>query len=37
MNAVPNASMAPFETLMSGDIADEDTFGSDFSLVWLKF
>lgn len=34
MNAVPNASMAPFETLMSGDIADEDTFGPDFSIDW---
>ncbi len=34
MNAVPNASMAPFETLMSGDIADEDTFGSDSSIDW---
>lgn len=34
MNTVPSASMAPFETLMSGDIADEDTFGSDFSIDW---
>ena len=34
MNAVPNASLAPFETLMSGDIADEETFGPDFSIDW---
>lgn len=34
MNAVPNASMAPFETLMSGDIADEETFGPDSSIDW---
>ena len=34
MNVVPDASMAPFETLMSGDIADEETFGSDFSIDW---
>ena len=34
MNAVPNASMAPFETLISGDIADEETFGPDYSIDW---
>lgn len=34
MNAVPDASMAPLETLMSGDIADEETFGSDSSIDW---
>ena len=34
MNAVPNASMAPFETLISGDIADEETFGPDFAIDW---
>lgn len=34
MNAVPNASMAPFETLISGDIADEETFGPDSSIDW---
>lgn len=34
MNAVPNASMAPLETLKSGDIADEETFGPDFSIDW---
>lgn len=34
MNAVPNASMAPLETLLSGDIADEETFGPDSSIDW---
>lgn len=34
MNAVPNASMQPFETLLSGDIADEETFGPDFRIDW---
>ena len=34
MNAVPNASMAPLETLLSGDIADEETFGLDSSIDW---
>lgn len=34
MNAVPNASLAPLETLMSGDIADEETFGPDVSIDW---
>ena len=34
MNAVPDASMAPLETLMGGDIADEETFGSDSSIDW---
>jgi endonuclease/exonuclease/phosphatase family metal-dependent hydrolase len=30
MNVVPSAPMQPFETLISGDIADEETFGPDF-------
>lgn len=34
MNVVPNASMAPLETLKSGDIADEETFGPDSSIDW---
>jgi len=34
MNAVPDASMAPLETLISGDIADEETFGPDFVIDW---
>ena len=34
MNAVPNASMAPLETLIRGDIADEETFGPDFVIDW---
>lgn len=34
MNVVPDASMRPFETLLSGDIADEETFGPDFALDW---
>lgn len=34
MNVVPDASMAPLETLIRGDIADEDTFGPDFSIDW---
>ena len=34
MNAVPNASLAPLSTLLSGDIADEETFGPDFTIDW---
>ena len=34
MNAVPNASMQPLDTLLSGDIADEETFGPDFRIDW---
>jgi endonuclease/exonuclease/phosphatase family metal-dependent hydrolase len=34
MNAVPNAPAGPIETLMSGDIADEGTFGPDASIDW---
>ena len=34
MNAVPNAPMAPLETLIRGDIADEETFGPDFVIDW---
>jgi len=34
MNAVPNASSQPLETLLSGDIADEETFGPDFKIDW---
>jgi endonuclease/exonuclease/phosphatase family metal-dependent hydrolase len=34
MNAVPNASLQPLETLLSGDIADEKTFGPDFRIDW---
>ena len=34
MNAVPNASLAPLETLLTGDIADEETFGPDISIDW---
>ena len=34
MNAVPNASMAPYETLVTGDIADEETFGPDTRIDW---
>ena len=34
MNAVPDASQAPLETLLSGDIADEETFGPDISIDW---
>ena len=34
MNVVPNASMQPFETLLSGNIADEETFGPDFRIDW---
>lgn len=34
MNAVPNASLQPLETLLTGDIADEKTFGPDFRIDW---
>lgn len=34
MNVVPGAPMRPFETLLTGDIADEDTFGPDFGMDW---
>lgn len=34
LNVVPSASMQPFETLLSGDIADEETFGPDFGIDW---
>jgi endonuclease/exonuclease/phosphatase family metal-dependent hydrolase len=34
MNAVPNASLQPLETLLSGDIADEEAFGPDFKIDW---
>ena len=34
MNAVPNASLQALETLLSGDIADEDTYGPDFKIDW---
>lgn len=34
MNAVPNASLQPLETLLSGNIADEETFGPDFKIDW---
>ena len=34
MNAVPNASLAPLETLLTGDIADEEAFGPDISIDW---
>ena len=34
MNVVPSASMQPFETLLSGNIVDEETFGPDFDIDW---
>ncbi len=34
MNAVPNASSQPLETLLRGDIADEETYGPDFKIDW---
>jgi endonuclease/exonuclease/phosphatase family metal-dependent hydrolase len=34
MNAVPDASMQPLETLLSGNIVDEKTFGPDFAIDW---
>ena len=34
INVVPEVSMAPFETLLRGDIFDEPTFGPDSSIDW---
>jgi endonuclease/exonuclease/phosphatase family metal-dependent hydrolase len=34
MNVVPSAPIRPFETLITGDIADEETFGPDFEIDW---
>ncbi|MEJ2129241.1 MAG: endonuclease/exonuclease/phosphatase family protein [Woeseiaceae bacterium] len=34
MNVVPDASTQPLETLLNGDIVDEETFGPDFSIDW---
>lgn len=34
MNVVPDASMQPFKTLLSGNIIDEETFGPDFRIDW---
>ena len=34
MNVVPSASMQPLETLLSGNIADEETFGPDLGIDW---
>ena len=34
MNVLTNASMQPFETLVSGNIVDEETFGPDFDIDW---
>ena len=34
MNVVPSASMQPLETLLSGNIVDEETFGPDFEIDW---
>ena len=34
LNVVPGASMRPYETLITGDIADEETFGPDVELDW---
>lgn len=34
MNVVPSASMRPLETLLSGNIADEDTYGPDLGIDW---
>ena len=34
MNVVPGVSMRPFDTLVTGDIADEKTFGPDFRIDW---
>ncbi len=34
MNVMPRAPMQPFDTLLSGDIADEETFGPDFKIDW---
>lgn len=34
MNVVSDASMAPYETLITGDISDEETSGSDIKIDW---
>lgn len=34
MNVVPSASMQPLETLLSGNIVDEDTYGPDLEIDW---
>ena len=34
MNVVPGVSMRPYETLLTGDIADERQFGPDIELDW---
>lgn len=34
MNVLTNASLQPFETLLTGDIVDEATFGPDFDIDW---
>ena len=34
LNVVPGSSMQPYETLITGDIADEETFGPDVELDW---
>ena len=34
MNVVPDVSTQPFKTLLSGDIVDEEAFGSDFRIDW---
>jgi len=34
LNVIPGASMRPYETLITGDIVDEETFGPDVELDW---
>lgn len=34
MNVLTNASLQPFETLVTGDIVDEAKFGPDFDIDW---
>jgi endonuclease/exonuclease/phosphatase family metal-dependent hydrolase len=34
MNVIPNASLQPFETLITGNILDEAKFGPDFEIDW---
>lgn len=34
MNVLPNASLQPFETLITGNIVDEANFGPDFDIDW---
>jgi endonuclease/exonuclease/phosphatase family metal-dependent hydrolase len=34
MNVLAGVSMQPYETLISGDIADEETFGPDYDIDW---